>query len=259
MISHNGMLPLEKLKQLALENREQYASNQPFPHIVLDDVFPPEILDVVLKEFETGELKWKEYSSKYEKKFQMNEDASMPEVSRQFLHNLNSQPFLEFLSVLTGIEGLIPDPYLKGGGYHQIPRGGKLGIHIDFNRHNVMSVYRRLNVIIYLNKDWDESYGGHFELWNELDGECKKKVLPIFNRMAIFTTTQKSFHGHPNPLTCPEDRCRRSLALYYYTSEDSGEQKKGRHSTVFLNEKGERDDLGFKRGLFTRLRDALKK
>ena len=107
-------------------------------------------------------------------------------------------PFLYFLEALIG--GLIADPYLEGGGLHQIPRGGKLGIHVDFNWHERMKVYRRINVLVYLNKDWDASYGGHFQLWSDSKGSKKEKILPIFNRMAIFNTTTNSYHGHPEPL-----------------------------------------------------------
>src|SRR5205085_7257435 len=77
---------------------------------------------------------------------------------------------------------------------------------------------RRLNVLVYLNEDWDESYGGHFELWDQEMKGCRKKILPLFNRMALFSTTTTSYHGHPNQLTCPPDRTRKSLALYYYTN-----------------------------------------
>jgi hypothetical protein len=99
-------------------------------------------------------------------------------------------------------------------------------------------------VLVYLNKDWEEEYGGHFELWGDASGKEKKKLLPIFNRMAIFTTTRSSFHGHPEPLTCPDERSRKSLAFYYYTAVDKGEQSSKEHSTIFLDSKGKEDEIG---------------
>ncbi|HWB62556.1 MAG TPA: 2OG-Fe(II) oxygenase, partial [Chitinophagales bacterium] len=117
-----------------------------------------------------------------------------------------------------GIKNLVPDPVFEGGGLHQIKPGGYLKVHADFNKHRGTGLDRRLNVLIYLNENWDESYGGHFELWDKEMKNCEVKILPLFNRMAMFNTTDFSYHGHPNPLTCPPDRSRRSIALYYYSN-----------------------------------------
>ncbi|WP_317931350.1 2OG-Fe(II) oxygenase [Halioxenophilus sp. WMMB6] len=244
MDRYNNMLPYDTLTALARDEAENYQNAQPCRHGVYDGIFDEKILDAILEEIESVENNWTSFETEYEKKFQFNRDQDLPPITRAFFHNLNSEPFLRFLSELTGIKGLIPDPYMKGGGIHKIPRGGKLGVHVDFNLHRELDAYRRINVIIYLNKNWKEEYGGHFQLWREAKSGCEKKVLPIFNRMAIFSTTNTSFHGHPEPLNCPEDRSRRSLALYYYTSKDPGEQSLKKHSTVFLDEDGRRDELG---------------
>jgi hypothetical protein len=116
--------------------------------------------------------------------------------------------------------------------------GGLLKVHADFNIHHRTNLDRRLNVIVYLNKDWKEEYGGFFELWNENMSEAVVRLLPLFNRMAIFSTTSTSYHGHPDPLTCPEDRSRKSLALYYYTNgRPQNEIINGleTHSTLYKN------------------------
>jgi hypothetical protein len=139
--------------------------------------------------------------------------------TRDFLHFLNSEPFLGFLQELTGIErALMPDPYLEGAGCHEIKPGGFLKVHADFREHPATGLDRRLNVLVYLNRDWDEEWGGHFELWDEEMQGAVKRIPPNFNTMAIFSTTATSYHGHPDPLRCPPDRSRRSLALYYYTN-----------------------------------------
>jgi len=257
-LNHNQLLPVEKLTEIAEKQASSYQLASPFAHGVYDDVFDPELLDKVIEEFEEGEKQWREFDTKYEKKYQMNKDINLQPVTRALIHNLNSEPFLSFLENLTGIEGLIPDPYLEGAGLHKIPRGGKLGVHVDFNGHNKMNVYRRLNVLIYLNKDWKEEYGGYFELWDEKQGSCQKKLLPLFNRMAIFSTTSTSFHGHPEPLTCPEDRNRISLALYYYTAKDHGDQVKKLHSTQFLDGEGKREEIGYKPSLMRRVKNKVK-
>lgn len=135
------------------------------------------------------------------------------------LYHLNSSTFLDFLSKITGIENLIADSYFEGGGMHQIRRGGKLKIHADFNRHPRYDLDRRLNALLYLNPDWQEEYGGNLELWDRHMTSCVVRIAPLFNRFVVFATTDFTYHGHPDPLTCPEDVTRKSLALYYYTHE----------------------------------------
>ena len=108
-----------------------------------------------------------------------------------------------------------------------------MGVHVDFNKHGRYQLDRRLNLLLYLNKDWQEDYGGHFELWDRDMKNCVQKVLPVFNRVAIFSTTEHSWHGHPDPLNCPEDRSRKSLALYYYTNGRPSDEEAEQHSTVF--------------------------
>jgi Rps23 Pro-64 3,4-dihydroxylase Tpa1-like proline 4-hydroxylase len=140
---------------------------------------------------------------------------------------------LRFLEVLTGIKGIISDPYFTGGGLHQIKRGGKLSVHADFNFHNDLKLDRRINVLVYLNKDWEEAYGGHFELWDRDMSKAQQKILPLFNRCAIFSTTSYSYHGHPTPLACPPDRTRKSIATYYYSNGRPAEEVNESHSTLF--------------------------
>jgi Rps23 Pro-64 3,4-dihydroxylase Tpa1-like proline 4-hydroxylase len=126
---------------------------------------------------------------------------------------------LGFLEKLTGIPHLVPDPYLEGGGFHSIGRGGFLKIHADFNWHHRLHLHRRLNVLLYLNVNWEDGWGGALELWDSKVKSCVTRISPIFNTMAIFSTTDSSFHGHPDPLQCPHNVRRNSIALYYYTSE----------------------------------------
>ena len=112
-------------------------------------------------------------------------------------------------------------------------RGGRLGIHADFNRHPRFDLDRRLNLLVYLNKDWREEYGGHLELWNRGMTHCEVKILPVFNRVVLFSTTDFTYHGHPDPLACPEGMTRKSLALYYYTNGRPTDEVSGGHTTLF--------------------------
>lgn len=249
------VLPHDKMGR-AKDFLEAFRRATPWPHLVIDDFFDESVLASVLEEYD-GVGDWKTFNTKYEGKGQMNADEQFGPKSRTLFHALNSEPFLRFLSQATGIERLVSDPYFVGGGYHQIPRGGKLGVHVDFNIHPTFQLYRRLNVIIYLNRDWEESFGGHFQLWSKKSNSCEKKVLPKFNRMAIFETTNESFHGHPEPLNCPEGVYRRSMALYYY-SPDKGGQKRSQHSTIFMKEDGSLEELG-KPSVISRLKKQFKR
>jgi hypothetical protein len=225
---------LQKLQALAKEKAEEYKNNKPFPHIYFDDFLPLEAAEAALRDFpEPKQITWSEFNNPNEKKLAFDVVEKLPPTVRDVLYFLNSRPMIEFLEVLTGIQGVIPDPYFVGGGLHQIKRGGKLGVHADFNYHTKYKLDRRINLLIYMNKDWKEEYGGHFELWNQDMSSAEKKLLPLFNRCAIFSTTSFSYHGHPTPLSCPPDRTRKSIATYYYSNGRPEEEVTEVHSTLF--------------------------
>jgi 2OG-Fe(II) oxygenase superfamily len=232
-LSLGTFLPLARMRDLASAGGG-YASAMPYPHIVLEDFFDTALVDVVLGEFPApGQMHWRGFENQYEVKLFSTAEETFGPVTRLLLYHLNSITFLEFLSQITGIPNLMPDPTFNGGGMHQIQRGGKLGIHADFNRHKKYGLDRRLNLLLYLNKDWEESYGGHLELWDQEMKGCQKKILPIFNRVVIFSTTDFSYHGHPDPLQCPEGMTRKSLAMYYYTNGRPKSEVSKAHSTIF--------------------------
>lgn len=194
----------------------------------------------------------REFKNRKEVKFAGYGEQSFGPNTKIFMHFLNSEPFLNFLQILTGIkETLICDPYFSGGGQHEIKKGGFLKVHADFNKHPKLGLDRRINVLVYLNKDWNESYGGHFELWDEEMKNCVKKIPPTFNTMAIFSTTDFSYHGHPDPLNCPSNMSRKSLALYYYSNgRPKNEINDGleNHSTIFKERlNGDADRKAFKK------------
>lgn len=234
------------LYRVAKNCQEAYSSAHPFPHIVIDNFFPEDILNKILLEFPgSKEVDWQRFDSTAEKKLASTHESQMGDSTRYLLYYLNSSTFVSFLEELTGIQGIIPDPHFSGGGLHQIERGGYLKVHIDFNTNNQLKIDRRLNLLLYLNKDWKDEYGGHLELWDSEMKECAKKILPVFNRLVIFSTTDFSYHGHPEPLTCPENLTRKSLALYYYSNGRPAEELNGEnHSTVFKARPGENIDLG---------------
>jgi 2-oxoglutarate-Fe(II)-dependent oxygenase superfamily protein len=206
----------------------------------MDDFLPEHALDEVLAEFPSPHgADWFAFDSPLERKLATKDDSTMGPATRHLLGELNSAAFIDFLERLTGIEGLVPDPHFVGGGLHQIEPGGHLKVHADFNRHPRTTLERRLNVLVYLNRDWKDEYGGAFELWSEDMSTCEARVMPYFNRCVVFSTTSTSFHGHPEPLACPEGHTRKSIALYYYSKDRPADQLGGEHNTLFKARPGE--------------------
>ena len=254
------LLRADDLADLARARRADYAAADPFPHIVLDGLFDPAMLDEILAVFPGPDVPfWQRFRNDREVKLALDREDIVPVQIRFLLYTLNGATFLNFLEQLTGIEGLVPDPHWDGGGLHQIQRGGKLAIHADFNSHNRTRLDRRLNLLLYLNKAWAPDYGGELELWDRGMTRCVTKVAPLFNRMVLFSTTDHSWHGHPDPLTCPPDRCRRSLALYYYSNGRPDEERSGAHSTTFVRRPGDTFKTGWQRRLTPRVPKTLRR
>ena len=232
------------LENLLEKYASTYATAKPFPHVIIDNFFPDtKVLENILDEFadpKTGD--WQKFNNSNEKKLASSSEARMGDNTRALLYYLNSSTFISFIEQLTGISGILPDPHFVGGGLHQIQKGGYLKVHADFNWHERLKLDRRLNILIYLNKDWQEEYGGYLELWDEKMKGCEKKVLPVFNRCVVFSTTNFSYHGHPEPLNCPEERTRKSLALYYYTNGRPAEEISESHTTIFRARPGEKTE-----------------
>jgi len=204
------------------ENSHQcYTENTPFPHIVIDEFFDRNNLETVLTELDRLDRS-KRYAKFLDRKTDHNKFAFYPDVAgpntARLALWLNSAPFLTYLEKLTGIPNLIADPSYFGGGIHWIENGGYLEVHADFNHLKKYNLERRINLLLYLNKDWKEEYAGDLELWDRPTMTKRKTVAPLFNRTVIFSTVKEALHGHPTPLNTPPGVARRSLALYYYTN-----------------------------------------
>ena len=214
--------------------------DNPYPHVVIDNFLPTPISRDIARRFPKRTENWYRYDNVFEKKWAQDDlEFFEPEIAAtlQFFNNAQT---LRWLEKITGISGLIPDPYFRGGGCHQIERGGKLDIHADFNFHKKLNLHRRLNMLYYCTYGWKEEWGGHLELWEKDMSRCAKRIAPLFNRLVIFETNDDSFHGHPEPLNCPSDVTRNSLAFYYYTATRPIEQQSAPHSTMFMKRPNEK-------------------
>ncbi len=214
---------------LGSKNANSFSSNQPFPNVVFDNfINDTNLLDEICLEFEQ-DIDWgydpvaKEHmANKFFIPWKDQDISDLPQKTKALLSQMNQPRIINFLKDLTGIEDLFGDPFFAGGGMHRIRTGGKLSVHQDYARHpNNKNWYRRLNLLLYLNKNWENSWGGSLQLY---DKNTKKKVHdiePIFNRAVIFDTTNGALHGHPQPLNSPPQIHRNSLALYYFTLQPS--------------------------------------
>lgn len=232
---HISSLPRDKGSEFA----QRYNAASPFPHVVIDDFLPPALLEQCLALFPGLDAAVDQFDREQERfKAQFNPDELAPALRNMF-YAFNSRPFIRVLENITGIKGLIPDPYFSGGGLHEIRQGGHLSVHADFNHHKPLNLERRINVLVYLNKDWREEYGGQLELWHEGMTSRAVSLLPSFNRCVIFNTTSESYHGNPQPINHPDRVPRRSIALYYYTATWDGSRRA--HTTQFVARPGSAD------------------
>jgi len=218
----------DELARLAERHREAFRTAQPFQHVVLDDFLPRQVLELLVAEFPgpddiewemhgPGRTSWKR--DRYVDKLATDDETRFGPFTRHFMGQLNSGTFVAFLEQLTGTKGIFPDVSYNDCGLHSTGPGGRLMMHTDVNRHPLgLKMHQYLNLLLYLNPDWKEEYGGHLELWDR-KRKPVERILPIANRVVIFNTGTRSLHGHPHPLTCPPGRRRNSLAVYYYLRE----------------------------------------
>lgn len=225
-----------------------YANASPFPHVVIDNLFPQSILDAVAAEIPESDITKRGcakgasmcFTTKTDnKKSQFTKEGNMGYHTRALFAFIKSSQFVHFLERLSGISKIVPDPHFSGSGIHMTSPGGSLGVHADFNWNNKIEMTRRVNTFIYLNPDWPEAYGGHLELWSQDMRSCVQRILPKMGRFVVFSSTDFSYHGHPEPLNVPKGRARRSIAMYYYTRERPKEEcvdgncAKKSHGTLF--------------------------
>lgn len=209
---------------------------EPFPYFCIDNFLKEDFAEEVYSSFPSYEeslSKGKSFNAVNEKrKVQLTNYSEFPDSIKKLSDLLASKEFIDKISYVTGIQNLLSDPDLRGGGIHQTDSGGHLDVHVDFNYIKDKAYYRRLNLLLYFNKDWKEEYGGYLDLWDKDVTERHGYFKPSFNRLCGFVTSEISYHG-VTPITCPKGEVRRSFAIYYYTKEAPKEWSGNEHSTIF--------------------------
>jgi hypothetical protein len=219
----SAIIQVPKSPRAVADLRADYGAAHPFPHIVLDGFLDPDAAEAALREFpSTDSGDWIRYRHASSSKLGKTDRRMFPPAIGRIIDALNSAELLAFIQTITEIPQLLGDDTLQGGGLHQSLPGGYLDVHADFTVHSQRPHWRRrVNLIVYLNREWEDGYGGHLELWDRDMKQCVKRISPLFNRCVMFNTDRDSYHGHPDPLRCPDGMTRKSIALYYYT-EDHG-------------------------------------
>lgn len=232
MDANTGFVDSDVAREKGKDLHEAYAGAAPFPHIVIDNFLPEALIRTAVAEFDRsrhdGQIV---YDREHEKLKREYKPDQLSPVMRHLFYAFNSRPFIQVLENISGIKGLIPDPFFMGGGLHEIHNGGRLAVHADFNHHKLMNVERRINLLIYLNEGWQDSYGGQLELWSTDMTTCEQSIVPILNRAVMFNTTSLSNHGNPTTVNHPDNISRKSIALYYYTA--TWDDTKRSHTTQF--------------------------
>ena len=223
---------MQKVELSKFPDRNKYLSTKPFPHCVVDGFLSLETVKAINSEW-PSDMNEKRSETSIKRDTQI-----LPPAAAEIMQIMGSTRVIDRLQKMTGIKGLIFDREMRGGGLHEIENGGFLKIHVDFNESkrdltDEVSVtwYRRLNVLIYLNEDLDEKYGGQLEI-HGINGEHPLKFDPIAGRLVAFNTSEHSWHGHPEPLKCPPWKTRRSMAFYYYTKRQPVGYN-AKHSTIY--------------------------
>lgn len=251
LLSMKNLFDYKLFEEMIKKGGADYIDRAPYPYAVFDGLFDLSVLDEVNQEidkqkFKTDERVHEGVQVKTRSDFRDNED--LPDVTKRIFEVINGGKFLNLVSELTSIKGLISDPYYDGGGINIIKNNGTLAVHVDGTTQDRMNVSRRINAIIFLSDNWDKEWNGYHEQWDFVNKKlspfddaqkwkCVRKILPKKGRLLIFTTNDHSWHGHAGVLRVPEGVERRSLITYYYTATrpDSDTCFDSPHRALFIN------------------------
>ena len=197
-----------------------FVDASPFQHVLINNFLSDDVAEQLHAEFPDplrSSSDWKHYDNPLEQKYALN-DFNGLSMTKRIFEALQAPNVVDMMRTITGISDLESDPHLHGAGLHAYPRNGKLDVHLDYSIHPISGKERRVNLIVYLNKNWRDDYGGTLQLWNADMNECKGIITPSFNSAVLFRTSDISYHGLPYPLQCPLGEYRKSLAIYYISA-----------------------------------------
>jgi Rps23 Pro-64 3,4-dihydroxylase Tpa1-like proline 4-hydroxylase len=201
--------------------KQQFLDAEPFENIVIDDFLDISYAEKLSNLFPSNYNEWHKYLNPIEVKYTFDDINKLDDETKNYFYYLSTDKMVHLFQKLTNIDNLTYDEYLHGAGLHCHPRDGRLNIHLDYEKHPYSGKERRINIIYFLNKEWEKEWNGQNELWDENITKCVKKTDIKFNRAIIFKTNDISWHGLPEKICCPENIYRKSLAYYYISPLNS--------------------------------------
>ena len=232
------VIDMERLERQKATLKEAFQGMVPFRYMVFERLLFEEKAWEIFREFPPIDpAGWVDSNGLHQKNKWTNPVVE-GSVAERFFQEVNSPPFLRFISEVTKIPEVIPDKGFFGAGYHQTKDGGFLNVHVDFNKLIDTDLDRRLNLLLYLNPEWPEHYGGALELWDMEANRLLERVLPCFNRCVLFETNDISYHGHPTPVRTGGKTTRKSLSVYYYSRGRDDGAATAEHNTLYVNTEG---------------------
>ena len=231
--------------------KELFFSSKPFPNIELNNLWDNKLLEKCFKEIEDFK-NWdreKNFFAAKKRLYSQNHEY-FPDNVKKVFNELCSQKFINWLESFTNEKRLVADTNFTAGGISSVGNGGFLKIHADPNWNPRVKLFMRIIIIVYLNNDWKDEWGGHLEFWNEDMTACEKKIKPVINNMIIFSNNDRNYHGHPDPLKVPENTRRNNLIMYYYSPIENNFNRKSRTKVGELSEYKERKLGEFGKGYY---------
>jgi Rps23 Pro-64 3,4-dihydroxylase Tpa1-like proline 4-hydroxylase len=203
------------------ELKKQFKEAKPFEHIVINNFLEDTYAETLYKLFPQDYSMWHKYDNPLEVKSTFDNIELLPEELKNYFYYLSSNEIINVISEITDIKMLEYDEYLHGAGLHSHTKYGRLNIHLDYEKHPFSGKERKINIILFISKNWNPEWNGANELWNKDVTKCISKTNVVFNSAIIFKTNDISWHGVPEKIMCPENIFRNSLAYYYVSQLDT--------------------------------------
>ena len=200
------------------ELNDKFLNAEPYEHIIIENFLNKEYAEDIYNNFPNDIENWYKYINPIEVKYAYDDINKLPKCLKDIFYLLSTEQMIKIISKITNISNLEYDQYLHGAGLHSLPRNGRLHMHLDYEKHPYTGKQRRLNIILYMNKEWKEEWNGQTELWNKDMSECITKCPIKYNSALLFKTDEISWHGIPNKIMCPENIFRNSIAYYYVSN-----------------------------------------
>ena len=227
---------LERIKDEfsnTFELQQEYRNHPGYSKLEVKELLPLGVVQALAEELESIPLdECKKFTRRDSCMYEYNKLDNTP-VQDEVVHTLHSATFIKWLQEVTDTVDLIPDPHLVGAGYSKAYNGDSLKVHTDFNWNDQLRLHRRLSVVIYLNEEWDENWGGNLDFYDTDRKKVLSRVIPGAGNMVVWSYNNLAYHGYPEPMKNPDGTCRKNIRLFYYVSNAQHDDKFPPHRSLY--------------------------